>query len=179
MDIHTKVFFNYYPKGLNSDQPEYYQTKEHSAYKEIISIREVEWNNLLDTLSNQFGIENVLDRSDHEIGYRSVVYLHRTNLLFEIVINISKIAPIYTYSVKELEVDKKNIRTTLVSTYVNEWPLMLENDCKFILKSITIKFPYEIVDKSYHDQIIHDVSTINKPIGEATFFDVFFADTRI
>lgn len=177
LDNYIIIAYNYYPKEINISDEIYFSSPEFLLRERIIKKRDLRWENLISELKIKFGFEYVLDRTDNEIGYRCVVYIHKGELLYECIFHISKITQLYCYLIKELKVDKIKIETVLLSQHFNKVPDTSLNEIEFIISILLRFFPYSLADEELCQQRLPDIATKNKPLGEVIFFDAFFADT--
>lgn len=169
----------YYPKNISSFDATYDSTDQCVALSELKRRFDVRWNTFIDRMILNFGNEYVMDRSDNEPGNRCVIYLYRSDLLFEVVVHIARILPYFFYSAKKLLVNIAQIKTTEVRSVDNSAFPEIRDEVEIIVKEITTIYNYEIMPVQFANKLLPDISTKNKNLGEATIFHAVFSDTDI
>jgi hypothetical protein len=169
----------YYPKNISSFDAKYDSTDQCVALSELKRQFDVRWSTFIDRMISNFGSEYVVDRSDNEPGNRCVIYLYRGDLLFEVVVHISRILPYFFYSAKKLLVNMAQIRTTKVQSINNGAFSEILDEVENTVKAIKAIYNYQIMPVELAHTLVPHISTKNKGLQEATIFHAVFADTDI
>lgn len=171
--------YNYYPYGLSSSDPLYYNTPENKRLTEKLESFDNKWIAFFNELLKNFSAEYVRDRSDEEPSHRCVIFIHMGDFLFELVLYVSRLCELYTFYCKKHQVDSSKLRTTEIEKRVNKCFKEIKAECDFMFMQLDKYFDYDLADENWYHTLIPTIATRNKDLGQATIFNAFFSDTEL
>ena len=178
VDIINSIY-KYYPIALSAFEEPYYNTDEHKRLIEIKALGNKAWDRFFSVMTTTFDSEYVNDRTENCPSNQCVINIYKGDLLFEVVVLISKLVPQYTYYVSRNYVNRQEIRTEETGKKTNEAFPEIEAEISFIISTLQKHFQYTLIQESDYNIVILDISTNNKSLGKATIFDAIFTDSKI
>jgi hypothetical protein len=121
----------------------------------------------------------VRDSSQREPGRRCIIFIYHKDVLFEFVIHISLLVTYYSYYIKKHLVNREHVLTRELEKIENAVFPEIEQECKFILETISTIYNYELMQIEISNIPLPDVSTKNKDSGTTIVFNAIFADTEL
>lgn len=178
-DSIISLIYNFYPKNISYFDDAYYSTPEYFNLRNIIKKEDPRWPKLVTDLSSRFRSDYVRDRTDGEPGNRCIIYTFQQELLYEIVIHISKMVDYHSFYVKKIFVDKINIYSKELEKAINTGFPEIESELEFILNAIKLHYGFPLMPRDISEIPVPDISTLQKDLGKTTIFDAVFAGSEL
>ena len=173
------IIEQYYPKNISSFDPIYGTTQQNLALIELKREIDKRWTAFIERVTLKFGHEYVRDRSDNEPGNRCVIYCYTNNLLFEIVVHISRMVEYFFFLVKKNSVNVHLVQTKQIGVAINSAFEEVEEEMQFIIAAIKDVYNYNIMPEELAYTQLPFIATRNKTLGQSTVFNAVFADTEL
>lgn len=106
-------------------------------------------------------------------------YIYHQEILFEIIVLISKLVPYYSFYIKKVSVDKLQLKQTELDRKYNSTFPETEDAIKLIRSSLNANFKYTLLEVEDHKLEVPEISTTKKDLGQACVYDAIFTDNPL